>query len=100
MLTRGQGPYQLFAIVVPFNDPVIGDSHRDDEDVWDCVGGQCVNHHREKPSPGTGGFPTPGACAFQKNLQELLLSEQFNYMLGHKETKWKMNLHMKQDCAT
>lgn len=67
--------YQLLAIVVTLDDTVIGDSHRDDQDVWDGVGRQRIDHNRQKSRPSAGGFPTPGACALQKNLQELLLSK-------------------------
>lgn len=64
-----------------FDYPIVGDAHRNDKDVRDGVGGQSVHYHRQQPCPSTGGLPTPGARAFQEDLQKLLLPEQFNYVL-------------------
>lgn len=38
-------PYQLFTVVVTFDYPVVGDAHRNDEDVRDGVGGQSIHYH-------------------------------------------------------
>lgn len=83
-------PYQLFTVVVAFDYPIIGDAHRNDKDVRDGVGGQSVHYHRQQPCPSTGGLPTPGARAFQEDLQELLLPEQFNYVLRQERIRCEL----------
>lgn len=41
----GQRSYQLFAIVVAFNNTVIGDSDRYYQDVWDGIRRQSIYHN-------------------------------------------------------
>lgn len=83
-----------------FDYAVVGDAHRNDKDVRDGVGGQSVHYHRQQPCPSTGGLPTPGARAFQEDLQELLLPEQFNYVLRQERIRRELGPRSSDELRT